>query len=133
MFLSWGMKTVDYSYLYPVHKMLGFLWQTYMDSGKQELISVWTWMWNNRIPLSLGVYLHYCHSPGSKRKAEWAIMLPLCAHAITALTSLMTLQHLHCFIPGKEVQKCHISLWRMFYTADHLCPWVLGHHSTGGK
>lgn len=58
------------------------------------------------------------------------MMLPLSAHAITVLISLMTSEHLHHLIPGKEVHKSHISLWRMCYIADYLCPWVLGHHST---
>lgn len=130
VFLSCGMKIVDCTYLYPAHKMLGFLWQTDMDNAQEELISVWTWMWNNRGLLSLGVYLHYCHYPGSKRKAEWAMMFPLCAHHSAYITSLPTLQHLHLFIPGKEVPKSRIALWWVYYTAHYGCLWALGHHST---
>lgn len=130
--LSWGMKTVDCTYLYAVHKILGFLWHIDMGSGQQELISVWTWMWKSRGSLSLGVYLHYCHCPGSKRKAEWAMMVPLCAHAITGayVSSLLILQHLHHFAPGKEVPKSLIALLWMYCTADYGCWWVLGHHFT---
>lgn len=126
------MKTVDCTYLYPVHKILRFLWQTDLDSGQQELISVWTWIWNNSGSLSFGVYLHYCHPPDSKRKAEGAMMLPSCCscHHSAYITSLMSLQHLHHFIPGKEVPKSHFALWRMYYTADYVCLWALWHHST---
>lgn len=59
--------------------------------------------------------LHYCNSPDSRGKADWAIVLPLCAHALPVLTSLQSwlcstyitlLQGKKCLSPTLPCEEC---------------------------